>query len=359
MSFYAFIRQISIVIITGLLLFEILAMTTCSYDYKRNHFRYGYRNYDELQMSNEYRLNRSRDYLSQTNFFAFKEQSSHSALSIGIVASDRQDYFYLTQTLGHLVYELNLTVFPLLVCYTGRDSNAETDELRRKFRFTFLYSNRSFPSLPSGKSDARIEKESNDYWECLERTAKLVPSDFVLLLEDDAVADTSTAGQLLSIVQQLQNTKKVDYIKLYHLWSLRKIPSFIQITTACTFYTLVFFYFNSKLGFKFKVIGVLFASTVLTVFGIKYHVELPSNLRFLLSPSAYLTMSESCCTPAVLYRMSSIGRMVSELKAVKTRLGYAKDSALDDSNFVSLSTERNIFVHIGYYSSVRDALVSV
>ncbi|KAI6179091.1 hypothetical protein M3Y98_00573100 [Aphelenchoides besseyi] len=183
-------------------------MTTCSYDYKRNHFRYGYRNYDELQMSNEYRLNRSRDYLSQTNFFAFKEQSSHSALSIGIVASDRQDYFYLTQTLGHLVYELNLTVFPLLVCYTGRDSNAETDELRRKFRFTFLYSNRSFPSLPSGKSDARIEKESNDYWECLERTAKLVPSDFVLLLEDDAVADTSTAGQLLSIVQQLQNTKK-------------------------------------------------------------------------------------------------------------------------------------------------------
>ncbi|KAI6221568.1 putative glycosyltransferase [Aphelenchoides besseyi] len=359
MSFYGFIRQISIVIITGLLWIEILALITTSYDYKRNHFRYGYRNYDELQLSNEHRLNRSRNYLSQTNFSAFKEHSSPSSLTIGIVASDRRDYFYLTQTLGHLVHELNSTAFPLIVCYTERDSNAEIDELRRNFQFTFLYSNRSFPSLPSGKSDARIQKEANDYWECLERTSKLVPSDFILLLEDDAVADTNAASQLLSIVQQLQNTNVVDYIKLYHPWSLRKIPSFIQITSACTFYALVIFYFNSKLGFKFKLMAVLFASIVLTVFGIKYHVELPSNLRLLMSRSAYLTMSESCCTPAVLYRTSSVDRMVSELKAVNTRLGYAKDTALDDSNFVSLSTERNIFVHIGYYSSVRGVLVSV
>lgn len=51
--------------------------------------------------------------------------------------------------------------------------------------------------------------------------------------------------------------------------------------------------------------------------------------------------------------------MVSELSKIPARLGHAKDHILDESSFVGRMSDRNLFVHIGYYSAVRQNLVDI
>jgi hypothetical protein len=177
-------------------------------------------------------------------------------VSIGIVASDRKNNFYLTQTLGYLFHELKSTTeFPLLVCFVEETTNQEVEDLQKLgINFLFLYRNRSFPEIRPGRNNARINKESFDYWECLNNVGTLFNSDFVLLLEDDALATPNFAIQLDSLVRQLKTNERrrdIDYVKLFHPFYLRKIPYFIQVrNNNKTIYMLI--YFRSALFVSFS-----------------------------------------------------------------------------------------------------------
>jgi hypothetical protein len=61
----------------------------------------------------------------------------------------------------------------------------------------------------------------------------------------------------------------------------------------------------------------------------------------------------------VLFRAASISRIVNQLIVVQARLGYAKDHILDESAFVGRMSDRNLFVHVGYYSAIKQNLVDI
>lgn len=132
-----------------------------------------------------------------------------------------------------MLHELNSTQIPILVCFVDENADDEVKELQKNgVDFVFLYQNRTFPKLPFGKSDERIAKESNDYWTCLNKTHQLIQSNFVLLLEDDVVTLPDFNIKLQSLIYQLEKNERlmdIDYVKLFHPWYLRKIPSFIQV----------------------------------------------------------------------------------------------------------------------------------
>jgi hypothetical protein len=57
-------------------------------------------------------------------------------------------------------------------------------------------------------------------------------ADYLLVLEDDALPFKGLAGQLDLLTKQLdkkERSKRVDYVKLFHPWYLRKLPSYVQV----------------------------------------------------------------------------------------------------------------------------------
>ena len=76
-------------------------------------------------------------------------------------------------------------------------------------------------------------------------------------------------------------------------------------------------------------------------------------MRVAITSSAYITPSESCCTPAVLFRSAAIPAMVAELSKQHAQAGHAKDHILDESRFQGRAIDKNAVVHIGLFSSVR------
>lgn len=85
--------------------------------------------------------------------------------------------------------------------------------------------------------------------------------------------------------------------------------------------------------------------------------ELISDLRFAITNSAYLSYTESCCTQAILYRSSSIPPIIQQLFNIPTKIGHAKDHIIDQSTFISRMADQNLFLHIGYFSAVRQNFV--
>lgn len=79
----------------------------------------------------------------------------------------------------------------------------------------------------------------------------------------------------------------------------------------------------------------------------------------LIVQSTQLSVTESCCTPAVLFRTASVPEMVRELSRHTAGVGHAKDHILDESRFVGRQTEANFVVHIGYYSALRQRNVNI
>uniref|UniRef100_A0A914P7G1 Uncharacterized protein n=1 Tax=Panagrolaimus davidi TaxID=227884 RepID=A0A914P7G1_9BILA len=88
-----------------------------------------------------------------------------------------------------------------------------------------------------------------------------------------------------------------------------------------------------------------------------FYSEIFADTRFHFSSSAYITPSESCCTPGVLFRSASIPSMLKYFKEQNVENGHAKDHILDESPFAGKATDFNYFVHIGHFSSVRQKVI--
>lgn len=91
----------------------------------------------------------------------------------------------------------------------------------------------------------------------------------------------------------------------------------------------------------------------------KIQFQFFADIRYALTGSIYIAMSESCCTPAVIYRTSKIPKMLDyfTMRAFTNR--SAKDDILDEAPFISRLTDTNLVIHIGYISAIRRRAVTL
>uniref|UniRef100_A0A915D6P1 Uncharacterized protein n=1 Tax=Ditylenchus dipsaci TaxID=166011 RepID=A0A915D6P1_9BILA len=302
---------------------------------------------------NELRLERARRMLKIGNLSRFKVATSSHRLTIGILASGRHNH-ELTQLIGHLSNYLTDN-FRLVICNVEYSSIARPQEVTHFEQFLEVIDINSAPTASKNFEvySNRIAKEAQDYWKCLNQTAKW-GSDYVLLLEDDALPVPEFNTAINSIMRQLDKIKQVDYVKLFHPWRLRGIPSLFQTIIVTTFLA----YFLQLLIWRDRNLFVILLVTVSGHIVVRmYFREIFADVQFFITQSAQLSKAESCCTPAVIFRAFKIGEIVTELSSEKATLKHAKDHILDESKFEGRATDANFVVHIGYYSYLRKKIV--
>lgn len=185
---------------------------------------------------NQERLARAEKMMGDLHRFrGSNDSTSQQRLTIGIVASARPN-FPLTQLFGHLSAYLPSDDYSVLICNTEPTVLHHSEEIRRFEQFVDVVDlhpaggdNDSFPAIHGPSPSDRLRKEAVDYWLCLNATA-VSSADYILLLEDDALPVPEFGQALHSIIRQLRQRDKerqaeVDYVKLYHPWKLRGIPS--------------------------------------------------------------------------------------------------------------------------------------
>ncbi|GMR34406.1 hypothetical protein PMAYCL1PPCAC_04601, partial [Pristionchus mayeri] len=183
----------------------------------------------------------------------------------------------------------------------------------------------------------RIAKETADYWKCLNLTRES-EARYTLLLEDDIFVHARFRSMCNTLIYQMDRmATNVDYAKLYHINRLRHISSLPQIIAVALLFSALIHWFLAPRPI-FTLIGYLLLLIHLNNQGNMF----AADFRFALTDSVYLTMSESCCTPAVLFRTSSIARLVDALSAEKSFAGHAKDHILDESYFMGRETDFNL-----------------
>ncbi|CBX32990.1 Protein CBG00660 [Caenorhabditis briggsae] len=273
-------------------------------------------------------------------------------LEIRIVASNRGNDF-LYQTVLFVLEQQSATFnYSLSIC------NVESEifpDLRRfdKLKIPIKTIGEKSGEVSKNHLNSTIGKENQDYWKCLGLPTE---SRYILLIEDDAVVIPEFSKLLFSLVKMLDIHEYVDFAKLYHPNYLRKLPSYIMANGFRLYhYILLFlllhcqilqnipnFYIPHPLDFPFLESHIL---------------RFPADFRYYLTGSAYISYPESCCTPAVIFRQSSVKRMHEYFVRSQAFSGHAKDHILDESPFTGRQSDVNYVTHIGSFSSVRQRAV--
>ncbi|PIO70916.1 hypothetical protein TELCIR_07203 [Teladorsagia circumcincta] len=182
---------------------------------------------------------------------------------------------------------------------------------------------------------------------------------YVMLLEDDALVVPEFARMMTSLMIQLDRRPYIDYVKLYHPNQLRKIPS-IPMAIALSLY--ICYLFQVIIFRRVFVLWLLATSALMYTILRSYTSQFLADVRYAVTKSVYMSVTESCCTPAVVFRARKIPEIVSKLSAVSNErafIGHAKDHILDESEFIGRQTDTNLVVHIGAVSSVRKRLITL
>ncbi|KAK6739039.1 hypothetical protein RB195_020863 [Necator americanus] len=296
-------------------------------------------------------LNRYRLNISDHIYPRLRRQADHfSPLEIRIIASDRRQN-YLSQVITFLIdaYQSRRRFSPNLeIC------NVEPeifDELR-KFQLHVPIRTLGKKSSRHLSLDETIAKEASDYWKCLNHTTK---GRYVMLLEDDALVVPEFPRMMDSLMDQLDERQHVDYAKLYHPNQLRKIPSIPLAITIC----ILFCYTYQIVIFRRVLIfWSLLTSSLMYMCLRSYHSQFLAELRYYVTNRVYMSIPESCCTPAVVFRASRIPAIISQLSTDPAHVGHAKDHILDESGFVGRQTDMNLVVHIGSNNTVDIRIIA-
>uniref|UniRef100_A0A8R1HJN2 Uncharacterized protein n=1 Tax=Caenorhabditis japonica TaxID=281687 RepID=A0A8R1HJN2_CAEJA len=305
-------------------------------------------------LQNEVELNNHRIRIAKElmvkngNFSETKDITSRnrpSDVEIRVVASDRGNS-YLFQTVVFLLEQQTSKHFSfnLSICNVESKPFPDLDSF-------------DLPIVTVGGKDGKnnrfgnnlnltIKKENEDYWKCLG-----LPSNdrYILLIEDDSLVIPEFSNLLKSLVGILDFHESVDFVKLYHPNNLRKLPSYVLIITFSIMLSLCICRFFKSLPFLTFLLLAAAMSYDLT----KYGSQFPAELRYKLTGAAYMSYPESCCTPAVIFRQSSIPKMIEYFKETNAFNDHAKDHILDESPFTGRQSDINYVTHIGAFSSVR------
>ena len=235
---------------------------------------------------------------------------------------------------------------------------------------------------PEGVSRPNIkEKEKQDYAFCLEESLKSEPR-YSLLVEDDALPHPQLfyiLYYLLEIRRSAMASRMHDsdvlFYKLYHperlqgFWSIQpeRIPeliSFAALFGTCS--TLLVSYLLPKRSkaslnsYTFYVIWFL-AVVYFTLTAIAVSRQHLNELRYTSRSLFSVGPTPSCCTPGMLFVADKAQHWLYYMKNHTCHLNYGKDTMLDDFrhkfNVRGLIVQPNLFVHIGFLSSLSEKLL--
>uniref|UniRef100_F1L579 Transmembrane protein n=1 Tax=Ascaris suum TaxID=6253 RepID=F1L579_ASCSU len=301
---------------------------------------------------NSWRIQRANFTLEHISKSFNLTNEDNQVISIIIIASGREGYF-LTQVIAAFIEILQTSNLyaSISICNVSTVENEEIDRLShivpiikpiKQFAYNF------------NKYEERLMKESNDYWFCMNATHN---SRYTLLIEDDALPVPAFDLLMRSVVDRMDNDQRLDFIKLYHPGHLRKIPYYFQVSIICLLISLLLTFAIWR-HIAWLPLLLTFAFFVYH-FDVYYTYQFFADIRYALTGSIYIAMSESCCTPAVIYRTSKIPKMLDyfTMRAFTNR--SAKDDILDEAPFISRLTDTNLVIHIGYISAIRRRAVTL
>ena len=320
----------------------------------------------ELSLSTQIRVEESIMYFKNVsnwsrplNSFNFK-----SALSLLIVVvSVERSGFYLTQVMAklqHLMFEYaTLFNYEVIICNVDK-SRRVRQEINNLGHFYEVVDRHDV------KADNVYEKEKQDYIFCINQSLHLDKSDYVLVLEDDALPNDDLFPVLSHLLRvRLQNKNSFFYLKLYHP---ERLQGFFQpepwriaewfATASISAYIIVYLFFENVIKYfrlrqvKCFVYALAYFLFLYESMGRPYLLELRR-----LSPVLYNVLSVTeCCTPAMLFPSPSINLVVQYLSSIHCREHFAKDTALyqhvHESKLNAYVIEPNLIAHIGLISSL-------
>ena len=377
-----------------LALFPLLFKTMRYSLYYRNPFPDSFREMDYHMRQNELRVATATKFWTsyrQNISLDFTRKQKDVDVDIMIVTTSRynslvkgKDPKFLTQVLWQFFHILNdpeTRALPWEISLSICNVDSKYHEEAQNLSSVVQYFQRYYKE-PKGVSQLNIkEKEKQDYAFCLEESLRSKPR-YSLLVEDDAFPHP----QLFSILYHLLEIRRsavasrshasdVLFYKLYHperlqgFWSIEpeRIPeliSFAAVFGTCS--TLLVSYLLTKwtkvrlISHTFYVIWlwimVYFALTAIAVG--RQHLN---ELRYISRSSFTVGPTPSCCTQGMLFVADKAQDWLYYMKNHTCRLNYAKDTMLDDYrhrfNIRGLIVQPNLFVHIGFYSSLHENLL--
>ncbi|KAF1765098.1 hypothetical protein GCK72_005050 [Caenorhabditis remanei] len=300
-------------------------------------------------------LNKHRVKIADELYRGFKKiKPSPASVEVRVVASNRGNDF-LYQTVIFLL-EQQASSYPSFN-YTMQICNVESEtfsDLKRFDKMEIPISTLGDQSKNAKFLNSTLKKENDDYWKCMALTTD---SRYILLIEDDAVVIPEFSNLLKSLVRKLDDHEYVDFVKLYHPNYLRKLPSY-ALMGAVSISLSFFSCYAIKSFFKtFPILTFLILSLVVFYDFTTYGCRLSADFRYYLTGSAYFSYPESCCTPAVIFRKSSVKTMYEYFSRSVAFEGHAKDHILDESPFTGRQSDVNYVTHIGSFSSIRQRAV--
>ena len=362
--------------------------------YYRNPFPNSSSEMDYHMRQNELRATAASQFWSshrQNTSLDFTKKQKDVDIDIIIVTTSRhnslvkgQNPRFLTQILWqffHILNDKETRTLPWKISLSICNVDSKPHEEARNFSSVVQYSQR-YSEEPKGLSQLNIhEKEKQDYAFCLEESLKSSPR-YSLLVEDDAFPHPQLFHILYYLLEIRRSvmapgihTSDVLFYKLYHperllgFWSLEpeRIPeliSFAVLPGTCT--TLLVRYLSSKrTKARFRShsfyaiwfwIVVYFTLTAIAVS--RQHLN---ELRYLSRSLFTVGPTPSCCLPGMLFVADKAQHWLHYMRNHTCGLHYPKDTMLDDYrhkfNLRGLIVQPNLFVHIGFFSSLREKLL--
>ena len=232
---------------------------------------------------------------------------------------------------------------------------------------------------PEGLAQVNIkEKEKQDYAFCLEQSLKSNPR-YTLLVEDDAFPHP----QLFYILYYVLEIRRIEmfshvppsdvlFYKLYHperllgFWSLSperisQLISFAVVAGSCaTFVLNLIISYSKKLrSFQSRIYVIwLWAVIYFLLTAIAISRQHLIEIQYLSRRLFTVTPTPSCCTPGMLFVADRAQHWLHYMQNHTCREDYGKDIMLDyylhKYNVKGLFIQPNLFVHIGFFSTLSE-----
>lgn len=297
-------------------------------------------------------------------------------LLVTIVTVRRHGQFYLSRVVARL--------HQLLSNYNGNDAvgviicNVDSNpQLHREA----LDLQRIYPVVqPSGRQlmavdyDNLMDKEKEDYVFCLNASRSSTTSDYILLLEDDAVPLPDFLPVTVRLIDYLKHSRQhqglddLFYVKLYHPERLQnywqpepwRIAEWMAVSVLSVFLLQVFLRFRLRR----QTLWIVYFMALVECLGRPHLLQFKRWIMARLvwgNPAAgyNLLSATECCTPAMLFTNTSAQLASNFLSSITCRKGYAKDTALylhwrqSAGRLQSFVVEPNLVQHIGRVSTLR------
>lgn len=295
-------------------------------------------------------------------------------ITVGIVTIKRvfgnDSLGYLTQVLGSLTRNSDQSM-GVFVCnvYPGPGVHNEAKYLAKYFS-TFVRFTEPSPAYVIMNS---FEKEKEDYLFCMQNLLKY-SSEYILILEDDAVPYENFAKALDNVLSKLEKSHptwgilKLFYPSRWQGFSITEIRKCIELfcigICGSIFFVVGFGLLNFLLCYRGNkklvknkllvaaLLGFLHAVCSVLLVGRQNVLEIMRDWNVF-----FAVVAPNCCSPAILYKSEIAKMLIEHLRYTECNQNYPLDKAIDDlrriNNIGTYLVEPSLVKHIGVISSLK------